>query len=79
MCHWGCPAAVYHWRVLPWGYETALMHAYNYYLELGVWCPWVGQDSCEKWVCLLSSKCYTTHLTIFPGAYASQDPNVPNF
>ena len=55
LCLWGCPTKVYCHGVLPQECDMAPLHAHSHYLKLGVWCPWVGQDSSEKWACVISS------------------------
>ena len=48
LCLWGCPTTVYNVGVFAQGHDMALTHTHCHYPELGVWCPWVGQDGCEK-------------------------------
>ena len=75
----GCPTTAYCCGVFPQGHDTALVHAWCHYPELGVWCPWVGQYGCERQTHFTSSESYMTHLAVFHGVFASRDPQTPNY
>ena len=46
----------------------ALANAYSHYPELGVWCPWVGHNGCERQTHFASSESYATRLAVFMGS-----------